>query len=289
MHAGVDGLLRDKTRPSRRPPLDRALIARVVELTASDPCGEATHWTGGDDGQDNRDQRQLGSAYLAAPTACSRLSKDPAFGAKLKDIAGLYVDPPAHAVVLSVDEKSQIQALDRTQPGLPMKRGRAGTMTHDYTPRHHHAVRRARRLGGKDHRPLHATPPPSGVHSLPQCHRGRGAGRQLRHPQTPEGQRMTHPASEVRLPLHPPLRARGSTPSRLSSPSSPAALETFLEVSNLRIIQFSPPPRRHRPATEPLKVLVKRASALPLQAQIANVSTWRGTCEGRPASCLQQG
>jgi len=132
MHAGVDGLLRDKTRPSRRPPLDRALIARVVELTASDPCGEATHWTGGDDGQDNRDQRQLGSAYLAAPTACSRLSKDPAFGAKLKDIAGLYVDPPAHAVVLSVDEKSQIQALDRTQPGLPMKRGRAGTMTHDY-------------------------------------------------------------------------------------------------------------------------------------------------------------
>ena len=51
---------------------------------------------------------------------------------KLKDIVGLYVDPPAHAVVLSVDEKSQIQALDRTQPGLPMKKGRAGTMTHDY-------------------------------------------------------------------------------------------------------------------------------------------------------------
>ena len=48
------------------------------------------------------------------------------------DIIGLYVDPPAHAVVLSVDEKSQIQALDRTQPGLPMKKGRAGTMTHDY-------------------------------------------------------------------------------------------------------------------------------------------------------------
>ena len=61
-----------------------------------------------------------------------KLSKDPAFAAKLKDIVGLYVDPPAHAVVLSVDEKSQIQALDRTQPGLPMKRGRAGTMTHDY-------------------------------------------------------------------------------------------------------------------------------------------------------------
>ena len=61
-----------------------------------------------------------------------KLSNDPAFAEKLTDIIGLYVDPPAHAVVLSVDEKSQIQALDRTQPGLPMKRGRAGTMTHDY-------------------------------------------------------------------------------------------------------------------------------------------------------------
>jgi transposase len=61
-----------------------------------------------------------------------KLSNDPEFADKLRDIVGLYVDPPAHAVVLSVDEKSQIQALDRTQPGLPMKKGRAGTMTHDY-------------------------------------------------------------------------------------------------------------------------------------------------------------
>jgi transposase len=61
-----------------------------------------------------------------------KLSNDPAFADKLTTIVGLYVDPPAHAVVLSVDEKSQIQALDRTQPGLPMKKGRAGTITHDY-------------------------------------------------------------------------------------------------------------------------------------------------------------
>ncbi len=54
------------------------------------------------------------------------------FAEKLENVVGLYVDPPAHAVVLSVDEKGQIQALDRTQPGLPMKPGRAGTMTHDY-------------------------------------------------------------------------------------------------------------------------------------------------------------
>lgn len=61
-----------------------------------------------------------------------KLSNDPQFAAKVRDVVGLYVDPPEHAVVLSVDEKSQIQALDRTQPGLPLKPGRAGTMTHDY-------------------------------------------------------------------------------------------------------------------------------------------------------------
>ena len=61
-----------------------------------------------------------------------KLSNDPQFATKLRDIVGLYMDPPAHAVVLSIDEKSQIQALDRTQPGLPMKKGRCGTMTHDY-------------------------------------------------------------------------------------------------------------------------------------------------------------
>src|SRR5947207_14027444 len=59
-------------------------------------------------------------------------SRDPSFATKLTDIVGLYIDPPAHASVLSVDEKSQIQALDRTQPGLPIKPGRCGTMTHDY-------------------------------------------------------------------------------------------------------------------------------------------------------------
>jgi hypothetical protein len=75
-----------------------------------------------------------------------KLSTDPRFVDKLRDIVGLYVDPPAHAVVLSVDEKSQIQALDRTQPSLPMKKGRAGTMyPRLQTPRHDHAVRRSQR------------------------------------------------------------------------------------------------------------------------------------------------
>jgi transposase len=73
----------------------------------------------------------LVQTFRAFDKPYGRLSQDPAFAAKLQDIVGLDVDPPAHAVVLSVDEKSQIQALDRTQPGLPMKKGKAGTLTFD--------------------------------------------------------------------------------------------------------------------------------------------------------------
>ena len=62
-----------------------------------------------------------------------KLSRDPRFLEKLTDVVGRYLNPPQHALVLCVDEKSQIQALDRTQPGLPLKKGRCGTMTHDYT------------------------------------------------------------------------------------------------------------------------------------------------------------
>ena len=81
-----------------------------------------------------RSVQRILEAHQLAPhrVRTFKLSNDPKFAAKLRDIVGLYINPPAHAVVLSVDEKSQIQALDRTQPGLPMKPGRAGTMTHDY-------------------------------------------------------------------------------------------------------------------------------------------------------------
>ena len=138
MRAGVDGLLRDMTRPSRKPPLDKAVIARVVDLTAGDPPGEATHWTAPAmakaAGISVSSVQRIWHSHGLAPHRVRqfKLSNDPKFADKLKDVVGLYVDPPAHAVVLSVDEKSQIQALDRTQPGLPMKKGRAGTMTHDY-------------------------------------------------------------------------------------------------------------------------------------------------------------
>ena len=138
MHEGVEGLLRDKTRPSRKPPLDDDVKDRVVAMTQQPPPGETTHWTAPDmakiAGISASSIRRIWRAHGLAPHRFRqfKLSKDPELIPKLRDIVGLYVNPPAHAIVLSVDEKSQIQAFDRTQPGLPMKRGRCGTMTHDY-------------------------------------------------------------------------------------------------------------------------------------------------------------
>ncbi len=138
MRTGVDGLLRDKTRPPRIPPLGVGIVERVVQLTLSDPPGETTHWTAPAmakaSGVSVSSVQRIWRSHGLQPHRMRRfkLSNDPRFAEKVRDVVGLYVDPPAHAVVLSIDEKSQIQALDRTQPGLPLKRGRCGTMTHDY-------------------------------------------------------------------------------------------------------------------------------------------------------------
>lgn len=138
MAEGVEGLLRDRTRPPGKAPVPADRAAEIVRLTQEPPPHEATHWTARAmakaTGLAVSTVQKIWKAHGLAPHRWRRfkLSKDPAFAEKLVDVVGLYVDPPAHAVVLSVDEKSQIQALDRTQPGLPMKKGRAGTMTHDY-------------------------------------------------------------------------------------------------------------------------------------------------------------
>jgi transposase len=135
---GIDGLLRDKTRPPGKPPLSPATIAKVLALTCSEPPGEATHWTGRavakTVGISLRAVQRIWETHRLQPhrVRTFKRSNDPAFAEKVTDIVGLYMSPPAHAVVLSIDEKSQIQALDRTQPGLPMKPGKTGTMTHDY-------------------------------------------------------------------------------------------------------------------------------------------------------------
>jgi transposase len=138
MHEGVEGLTRDKSRPSRIPPLPAETVDRVVALTNQAPPHEATHWSApamakmvGISPSSVR-RIWIGQGLQPHRVRSFKISNDPRFADKLKDVVGLYVDPPAHAVVLSIDEKSQIQALDRTQPGLPMKKGRCATMTHDY-------------------------------------------------------------------------------------------------------------------------------------------------------------
>jgi len=138
MHEGIAGLLRDKTRKPGKPPVGDEIVARVIELTLDDPPGETTHWTvrmmADVIGIGSATVHRIWRAHGLTPHRMRnfKLSNDPRFAEKLKDVIGLYVEPPAHAIVLSLDEKSQIQALDRTQPGLPMKKGRCGTMTHNY-------------------------------------------------------------------------------------------------------------------------------------------------------------
>ena len=183
---GVEGLLRDKTRPSRIQPLGADVAKRIVALTQTDPPGETTHWTGAmmakASGISVSAVQCIWRAHGLRPHKVEqlKLSTDPKFVDKLRDVVGLYVDPPAHAIVLSVDEKSQIQAFDRTQPGLPMKKGRAGTITHVQASWHDDIVRCAQCARRHRHRSRHATPSPSGVHPLPEHHRGTGASQQGR-------------------------------------------------------------------------------------------------------------
>ena len=132
---GVQGIERDLPRGA--PPV-KVDVAKLVELTTQTTPQAATHWS----------TRKMAAQLGVAPSTVMRhwqanglkphtvrgfkISRDPQFVEKLEDIVGLYMSPPEHALVLCCDEKSQIQALDRTQPGLPIKKGRAATMTHDY-------------------------------------------------------------------------------------------------------------------------------------------------------------
>ena len=134
---GVEGLLRDKTRKPGRAPLSAKIVAKIIDLTCSERPGHATHWTGRAKakavGVSLRAVQRLWETHRLQPHRIRtfKRSNDPEFADKVENIVGLYMDPPKHAVVVSIDEKSQIQALDRTQPGLPLKPGKCGTMTHD--------------------------------------------------------------------------------------------------------------------------------------------------------------
>jgi transposase len=135
---GVAGIVVDRTRPGRKPRISEEQVNEVVARTVGSTPIDATHWStrkmAQATGLSKATIQRIWKANGLKPHLAKgfKVSGDPQFVEKLHDVAGLYVDPPEKAVVFSVDEKSQIQALDRTQPGLPMKKGRAGTMTHDY-------------------------------------------------------------------------------------------------------------------------------------------------------------
>jgi transposase len=135
---GLAGIEKDAPRPGRNRSIDDEQRTVIVRKTLHEKPEGQTHWSrstmakasGVSDSTVGRIWREHGLKPHLVETF--KLSNDPKFVEKLKDIVGLYVSPPEHAVVLSCDAKSQIQALDRTQPGLPIKPGRCGTMTHDY-------------------------------------------------------------------------------------------------------------------------------------------------------------
>jgi transposase len=140
MEGGVDRLLKDKGKGPKagKPPISDAARLAIVTKTAKEKPANATHWSvrtmADDAGVSHTSVQRIWKAHGLKPhlTRTFKLSNDPKFAEKVVDVVGLYLNPPDKAVVLCVDEKSQIQALDRTQPGLPMKKGRAATMTHDY-------------------------------------------------------------------------------------------------------------------------------------------------------------
>ncbi len=132
------GLEKDAPRPGRLPSIPEKKVRAIIEATLRTKPPAATHWS----------VRTMAEAQGVSPASVQRIwkqhnlkphliksfkiSRDKHFVEKLYDVVGLYLNPPDKSIVLCVDEKSQIQALDRTQPGLPLKKGRCGTMTHDY-------------------------------------------------------------------------------------------------------------------------------------------------------------
>jgi len=135
---GIVGIEKDAPRGGRPAKARKAIVARIIEWTTQKKPRHATHWScrtlAKELGTSHAMVNRVWRANGLKPHLCRtfKLSNDRRFVEKLADVVGLYLDPPEHALVLCADEKSQIQALDRTQPGLPLKKGRCGTMTHDY-------------------------------------------------------------------------------------------------------------------------------------------------------------
>ena len=135
---GATALTEDAPGRGRKPRISSAKVKQIVEATLQTKPKAATHWSvrsmAQAQGVSPATVQRIWDAHGLEPhrTRGFKLSHDKRFVEKLTDVVGLYLNPPDKAVVLCVDEKSQIQAINRTQPGLPMKKGRCGTMTHDY-------------------------------------------------------------------------------------------------------------------------------------------------------------
>ena len=135
---GIAALQKDASRPGRPRTVAPGKVKQIVKKTTQEKPPAATHWStrtmAAAAGVSESTVRRIWHTHGLKPHLARtfKVSNDPQFAEKLDAIVGLYLNPPEHAVVLCVDEKSQIQALDRTQPGLPLKKGRCGTMTHDY-------------------------------------------------------------------------------------------------------------------------------------------------------------
>lgn len=138
LEGGVTALEKDAPRPGRPRVITAAKVRALVHKTTQEKPDNATHWStrtmAKAAGISEKSVRRIWRQHGLKPHQVRnfKVSKDPQLAPKLERIVGLYLNPPEHAIVLCVDEKSQIQALDRSQPGLPLKPGRCGTMTHDY-------------------------------------------------------------------------------------------------------------------------------------------------------------
>src|SRR5271155_367647 len=133
----LDGLA-DEPRPGREPTITDEQVEKIIVDTLEETPDNATHWSRASmakrSGLSRSTVGRIWKAFHLKPHIADtfKLSSDPQFVEKVYDVVGLYLNPPEHAIVLCADEKSQVQALDRSQPGLPLKKARCGTMTHDY-------------------------------------------------------------------------------------------------------------------------------------------------------------
>ena len=208
--SGLDGL-RDRTRPGRKPALSAEFVQCILDTTLHEKPRAATHWS------TRTLAKHLGVSKMAIQRVWKahglqphrletfKLSRDKQFVEKLRDVVGLYLNPPEHALVLSVDEKSQIQALDRSQPGLPLKKGRAGTMTHDFF-----LAQSRRALVPRADTEVH---PPRRV---PQCSRTRGRHPRVPGSEQPSAQALCLDSSGTRYPRQ--SRARRQNPRHCPEP-----------------------------------------------------------------------